>query len=118
MFDKKKSFSKLLLNSETSDYIRGMIGTLKSFDHVRTKNIKSAVLDNQFSFKNTKMSEFRLNLKNNKLLNHNEVDIREEIKEIASGYPKFIDASINPPDLEIKRESLLFKLFQMKGIKV
>ena len=33
-------------------------------------------------------------------------------------YPKFIEANINHPDIEIKRENMLLKLFQIKGISM
>ena len=113
-----KSFAKLLLNQETLEYLRNVTNTYKNLDLIRTQNIKNAIQEGGTEFKTTKFKEFKLKLKKNRLLFQNEVDIREEIKEIASGYPKFIEANINPPDIEIKRENMLLKLFQIKGISM
>jgi len=44
--------------------------------------------------------------------------MRENISQIAMGYPKYVNLRMGPPDIEIKREKLLLKVFQMHFDKV
>jgi len=50
------------------------------------------------------------------MIDPNEWDLRENMKEIVSGYPKFLDKNFGSPDVVIKREKLLYNLFQLEDL--
>jgi len=85
----------------------------------RDYNLESMISNGKTSYiQLDPYSKFRKKLKKNIFIDPHEWDMRENISQIAMGYPKYVNLRMGPPDIEIKREKLLLKVFQMHFDKV
>ena len=117
MFNKNTTFAKIAYNEESLSLLQHLSESYKLQDYVRSVNIKTVIKEGNSRYqKPDQLKIFKKKMKQNIFLDHSERDIRENIKEIVKGYPKFVDQTLGPPDIEIKREKLLLKIFRMKKI--
>lgn len=117
VFNRDTTFAKIAYNEDSLSLLQKLLDTYKIQDYVRSVNIKSVISEGDSRYKMpNQLKIFKKKLKQNIFLDQSERDIRENIKEIVKGYPKFVDETLGPPDIEIKREKLLLKIFRMKKI--
>jgi len=117
VFNKKNTFNKIMYNEHSLKFIRFVLRGKKTKEKIRKIQVKRIFAGGStLGRKQQPMKAFKNDfVKRNVMLDKSEGDMREIIKEVASGYPKFLSKAFGAPDFMIKREKILYQFLKMEN---
>ncbi|CAI2382688.1 unnamed protein product [Moneuplotes crassus] len=117
VFNKKNTFNKIIYNEHSLKFIRFVLSGKKTKEKMRKIQVKRIFAGGStLGRKQQPMKAFKNDfVKKNVMLDKSEGDMREIIKEVASGYPKFLSKAFGAPDFMIKREKILYQFLKMEN---